>query len=140
MEAETFSFYSQIPAELAHTTYCFTCYEKTIVPGLEKYNQTMEAAKEIAVYFHDQGKESRLIKRDADPVQVNDCPDRNETLLRLAFFAAQNGYNAMVDVRLTGLKVKSGSRQSQIWSGQGIPAHVDPSKIIKDRSFWSNPN
>lgn len=140
MDEDQFSFLAQIPAELAHTTYCPNCYDNTVAPALASYNETMELAKEVHVYSKTQTKETRLIKRKEHPVKVTDCKDHDETILRLAFFAAQAGYNGLVDVQLSSEKIKNGSYQTMKWSGAGIPARIDSKKIPRDRSIWQNPN
>lgn len=140
MDEDTFSFLKKTPAELSHTIYCPACFDQHVAPALVEYQQSMEAAKEIAIFFDNQGKETRLIKRLEEPYKVENCQDRNETILRLAFWAAQNGFNCLVDVAITSSKTKSGSYTTQVWQGSGIPAHVDESKLIKDRSFSNYPN
>lgn len=130
VDEDTFSFLAEVPTELSHTTYCHSCHEQTVVPALVDYNQLMEQAKEIAIYFHNQGKETRLMSRKEDPVSVKNCLDRDETILRLAFYATQKGYNSLVDVKVDSEKIKEGSRQKMIWHGSGVPTQVTPDKII----------
>ena len=140
LEEGQFSFLAQVPAELNHILYCQNCYEQTVAGPLADYQAMLEKAKEILVYESHQGKETRLLKRIEKPVHVKDCPDREEALLRLAFFALQAGYNAIIDVDLKSAKVRTGSYQTHMWSGSGIPAQVTENRIVKDRSFWHNPN
>ncbi|MBC7742525.1 MAG: hypothetical protein H7061_10020 [Bdellovibrionaceae bacterium] len=137
---DTFSFLARIPASLKHTTYCEPCFHNTVEPELAAYNRILERAKNIMVFSKTQSKETRLIKRIEDPVKVIDCPDHDETILRLAFFAAQANYNAIVDVELVSEKVKNGSYQTSKWAGVAIPAQVNDAKLLKDRSSWSDPN
>lgn len=131
IDEDAFSFLPRIPAEFVTGTFCNPCFEFKVSPEIDSYNQTMEAAKEIAVFFNDQGKETRLVKRLADPVQVFECNDRDETVLRLAFFAAQGNYNGIVDVDVRSKKIKSGNYQTHVWRGTAIPAHIDPKKLNK---------
>ena len=140
LDDSSFSFLATVPAELKHTTYCGPCFEKIVAPELAKYNAMMEKAKNINVYEKTQGKETRLIKRWADPVKVIGCGDREETLLRLAFFAAQLNYNAIIDVNITGEKIRNGTYQTQIWKGEGIPANVHADRLIQDRSLRQHPH
>ncbi len=124
LEEESFSFLKVIPSELSHSVYCGSCFAEKVAPELETHQQLLERAKNIIVYESTQGKETRLIPRKEKPVTVKDCADREETLLRLAFFAAQANYNAIVDVNLTSVKVKTGSYQTTKWSGTGVPVNV----------------
>ncbi len=100
----------------------------------------MAAAKEIMVFMKAQNKETRFIKRLEEPVSINECADHNEAILRLAFFAAELDYNAIIDVNIISKKVKIGNYQTTIYSGTAIPAHVREDKLIKDKSNWSKPN
>lgn len=135
-----FSFLAHRPEELSYDVYCTTCFNSHVAEPLQAYNQLMEAAKEIFVFMKAQNKETHYIDRKETPLQVVDCADRDETLLRLAFFAAEAKFNAIIDVELKSKKIKQGSYQSTLWSGTAIPAHVQPEKLIKDRALRQNPN
>ena len=140
LDAGSFSFLKVLPKELSHTTYCMNCFDKEVAPALANYETTMAAAKEIQVFEKTQGKETRLIKRTEKPVEVLDCPDREETMLRLAFLAAALGFNAIIDADIRSEKVKVGGYQSTKWSGKALPANVSNRQLVKDRSIWQNPN
>jgi hypothetical protein len=140
MDEERVAFFARIPSELSHSVYCNQCFTEKISSQLDSYDQLMESAKNILVFSKTQSKETRLIKRLEDPVSVQDCASEGEALLRLAFFTAQAGYNALIDYVLVPKKVKSGSYQTTKWSGTGIPANVREDKLIKDRSFSKRPN
>ncbi|WP_413613263.1 hypothetical protein [Bdellovibrio sp. HCB-110] len=129
LEEDSFSFLAKIPQDLSFNVYCPQCFDAKVAPELDSYNDTMERAKSIMVFFKDQGKESRLMSRKEPPVQVVDCADREETLLRLAFFAAKANYNGLVDAELTSKKIREGSYQTHKWSGTAIPTHIDPKKV-----------
>ncbi|MFN7904902.1 MAG: hypothetical protein ACK5P5_06925 [Pseudobdellovibrionaceae bacterium] len=118
-----FSFLAKIPKELSKTLYCAHCFREKVETPLAEYNEIIERAKAVNVFNNTQGKETRLFKRTEKAVQVVKCNDYEETLLRLAFFAAQGGYNSLVDVKLTPEKVRSGSYQTTVWSGIGIPTN-----------------
>lgn len=121
---DSFSFLEKVSEELSHNVYCPQCFDAKVVSALEAYNETMERAKNLAVYLKDQSKETRLMSRKAQPVQVLNCADREETLLRLAFLAANAGFNCLVDVDLTSKKIREGSYQTQSWSGTAVPVQV----------------
>lgn len=140
LDDESFAFLKKVPANLAHTTYCEPCFHNTVTPELEAYQATFERAKNVLVFGKSQSKETRLVKRLEDPVKVVDCPDHDEAVLRLAFFAAQKKYNAIIDVDLKSEKVKTGSYQTSKWTGSGIPAQVIEGKLVRDRSFSTDPN
>lgn len=137
---DSFAFLANVPSELSYDVYCVTCYSQNIEAQLEAYQATLEQAKNVLVFNKKQGKETRLIKRTEKPVHVRDCKDHDEAVLRLAFFAAQANYNAIVDVDVVGTKVRTGSYQTTLWSGSAVPAHVQAHRLVKDRSIWKNPN
>lgn len=128
-EEDSFSFLDKIPPHLTHGTYCGPCFDAKVAPELASYAETMEKAKDVAVFFKDQGKETRLIKRSNEVFRVKDCLDRDETLLRLAFFAAQKDFNSVIDVDLVSEKIRSGTYQTQRWSGTAVPANISDKKI-----------
>jgi hypothetical protein len=137
---ESLSFLKEIPEVLGQTSYCSVCFTEKVSPELNRYEATLAAAKNILVFDKTQGKETRFIKRKEAPLQVTDCADKNETILRLAFFAVQLGFNAIIDVDLKSRKVKDGRHQHTLWSATAIPAQVTDNKLLKDRSLRSNPN
>lgn len=131
---------AQIPQELSGSAYCGACYTTKVLPALDSYAQTLEQAKEILVYTKSQGKETRFIRRTEKPVRVEKCNDYDEIILRLAFFAAQAGFNAIIDVDIRSEKIRTGGYQTTLWSGVGTPANVQNHQLVKDRSIWQNPN
>lgn len=100
----------------------------------------MELAKDIDVFYKQQSKETRLLQRRHELLKVQGCQDEQETLMRLAFLAAQAGFNGLIDVEVVGKKVRSGSYQTTTWSGTGLPTQVKKEKLLRDRSLWQNPN
>jgi hypothetical protein len=129
IDVDRFSFLSKTPIELTHGTYCGACFANQVAPALEEYGAKMEKAHDVLVFFENQGKETRLIKRADKTYHVESCPDRDETVLRLAFFALEDGYNTIVDVDVVYEKSRQGSFKIAKWSGSGVPAHYEPKKI-----------
>lgn len=128
-QEDSFSFLAKVPEDLTHGTYCGPCFDDKVAPELAKYDDIMDRAKNVAVFFKDQGKETRLIKRGNEVFRVKDCPDRDETLMRLAFFAAQKDFNSLIDVDLVSEKIRNGTYQTQKWSGTAVPANLSDRKI-----------
>lgn len=140
LEEGTFSYLRRIPQDLMHTTYCEPCFENSVSSELSKYQELIEAAKEIRIFYNDQRRETRLVPRLEDPYTVQDCSDEQEVLMRMAFWAAQAGFNSVIDVEVVGKKNKIPGSQRMIWSGSGLPAQVDFARLPKDKSFWHKPN
>lgn len=91
----------------------------------------IQKAGGIHIFFKGQGKETRNlnIKRPDVLLEVKDCADYDETLLRLAFLAAQGDYNVIVDVEVESEKVQNGSFQNLKWHGTAIPSYASPEKL-----------
>lgn len=140
VEPDAFSFLTVVPDELTHSAFCNDCFVAQVQPRLDQYAETLEKAKNIAIWEKDQSKETRFFSRKEKALKVENCSDRQETILRLAFLATQVGFNAVIDVQVTGKKITNGTYQTTSYSGSGIPTNVDARKIVKDRSIWQNPN
>lgn len=123
MPEDSFSFLVKIPKELSHRIYCHSCYLVHVEEALQNYEEKLNQAKDIQVFLSNQGKETRLVKRLERPIKVENCLDRNETMLRLAFQAVSLGYNTLVDVNITGKKQVDGKYQKQVFSGSAIPVN-----------------
>ena len=113
-----------IPDELSHPKTCGGCYSETVEPELAVYEDTLDRAKQVLVFFKTQKKGLRIQKRERLPEYVDSCPDRDETILRLAYLAASKGYNSVIEVEVTSKKVRNEAYQTSVWSGEGIPADV----------------
>lgn len=128
----TFSFLKTIPDILKHHRYCGACYDQQVAPALESYLEVMERAKQAFIFFTTQRKEAPILKREKEKIAILTCADRDELILRLAFFAAQAGHNAVIEVEVKSEKIRNGSYQTSQWSGSGIPATVDAERIEKN--------
>jgi hypothetical protein len=123
IDENTFSFLQKIPAPLSHTVYCGNCFDDNVKSEIDSYNQTMEDAKNIAVFSKSQGKETRLFSRKEELFKIIDCKDHDEAILRLAFYAAQAHFNTIIDLDITFKKVKNGSYQYLLWSASARPSN-----------------
>lgn len=137
LDEEAFSWKTYVAPEFKHSTYCRLCFDAKVAPEIEAYEALKEKAKEVFVFFKTESKESRLIKRLEDPIEVPECQDREETLLRLAFMAAEKDFNVIVDIEIDGKKVRSGAYQTLVFSGKAIPSWVPPEKL-NEKNRWSS--
>lgn len=140
LDDDTFGYMAKVPLAASHTTYCGPCYNDHVAPVLEKYQDTVERAKNIMIFTKMQNKETRFIKRYEEVLHVTNCLDQEDVLMRLAYFAAASDFNGVIDVDIVSKKIRNGSYQTTQWSGSGVPAHVNPAKLVKDKSFSSGPN
>lgn len=125
----------EVPSELNHETYCAPCFVKTVGPALSDYEDTVSRARSVLVFTRSRGDETRVVRSSEKKLSVFDCSDEEETLLKLAFIAAQRKYNALLDVEFKSKKIRNGGYQTSLWSGSGIPARVDAAKFpVPDRN------
>lgn len=129
LDQSTFSFMEEIPEILSHTHYCSACYDDQVAPEFDKYQEILERAKQVFVFFTTQRKEIPLIRRSKVTFHVKESQDRDETILKLGYFAAKDNYNAITEVNVFAEKVRNGSYQTSTWQGSGIPALVDAVKM-----------
>ena len=131
LDESYFSFLKGVPDELKQKIYCTTCYDQKVAPAKGSYLELMERAKNVYVFFKKHNVP--LIKRSRTPVSVKDCSDHDETLLRLAFFAVEQSFNALVEVNLISEKVFVNGYQSLNWSGTACPAEIRASSLEENR-------
>lgn len=129
---ETFSFMKVVPEELKHTTYCSNCFDDKVAAPLAEYEETMEKAREVIIFFKNQGKLTRFLKRKEDPYKVVDCADQEDALMRMSFFAVQSNFNALIDVEITNRKVKVGTYLKGVVDGSAIGIQIDPNSLNSD--------
>lgn len=131
LEEGSFSFLKKIPKDLTYSTYCPHCFDKSVAGPLEEYSKTMELAKNVNIFLKNQSKESRIYKSDEPPITVEDFPDAEETLLRLAFKAVELKFNGLIAVDIYSKKVRIGGYQTLSWSGTGIPTYIHNEKSLR---------
>ncbi len=129
LEDDAFSFLAEIPPDLAHKTYCPSCFDQKVSPEMHCYNEIMERAKLVTVFFIDQGKATRLMNRNEKTIQVKDCNDKRDTLMRLAFFAAKANFNALIDADITAVKKRINSYQTSVWHGSATPLNLNEAQL-----------
>jgi hypothetical protein len=121
---ETFPLESSLPSELKHTFYCASCYDQHVEPFRSEYEATLEQAKQINVIFKGSKSSHRVLRKADKAMSIENMPDRDETILKLAFHAARGGYNSIIDVEVTSQKVRNEGYQKMSWSGKGTPAEI----------------
>ncbi len=132
VSAEEFRFLSEVPDILTRKVYCHPCHDSEVLPEKERYEEILERAKNIFVFFKTQRKQIPLIRKSKVPVVVETCDDRDETILRLGFLAAEQNHNAIIEVDVNAKKVRNEGYQTSVWSGTAFPADVDGSKVEQE--------
>ncbi len=129
IDEESFDFALRKPKFIPVGAYCFTCFEGKVKSAVDDYNEKMERAKNVNVFYISQNKESRFVRRNEEPLKIEDCDDRDEVILRLAFLAVEADKNALVDLDFSTRKVYNGGWKTTRWTGWAIPGTVDESKL-----------
>jgi uncharacterized protein YbjQ (UPF0145 family) len=119
-----FPFLSDVAPELKHAYYCGPCYDEHVEPVKTAYDASLERAKDVNVLYKGSKSTVRYEKKADRETTVSGSPDRDETILRLAFEAARAGYNAVVDVEISSEKVRNHGWQTSSWTGRGTPAEI----------------
>ncbi len=118
-----FNFLKEVPEDLTHGYYCNDCFVNKVSSDYETYNTILERAKNVEVYFKKKhSKEVRFFKHASKPLSLHDYKDYDELLLHMAFLAAKDGYNAIINVETSSRKKYDGSYKTVLWSGTGLPA------------------
>ena len=132
VDEATFMFQPKLPEILTHNVYCQLCYDEHVAPRLETYNEVLTRAKEVFFITLSFRGFLPTLKKAKTEISVKDCTDRDETIMRLAFLAAEAGYNSIIYGEVTSQKVRDNAYQTSRWSGHGLPAIVDEAKLRMD--------
>jgi hypothetical protein len=136
----TFSFFTVVADVLTKENYCHECYEAHVLPEKVRYDDLMFKAHEAYYLSRAYRGNVRIMKKHIKRVEVNDCDDRREMILRMAFMAAELGYNAVIDAVLESNKVRigatknvpgKGTYQTHSWKGSALPALIDGEHLEK---------
>lgn len=116
----------EIPENLRHPHYCPYCFVNHILPARAKYLETMERAKKVTVFDKPRRRQPHYSAYSKSKLIVEACEDKSVTLMRLAYLAAEQGYNAVTRVNIRYEKVRdTGGYQTTLWSGTGFAATID---------------
>lgn len=122
---DTFAYLTKVPEKLSHAHYCPNCFDAQVAPELASYQETVERAKEIVYLSKDYPGYVRVLRRHTKRVTIEKCDDRRETILRMAFVAAQLKFNALIEAEVESAKIRMGGYQSTAWRGSAMPALID---------------
>lgn len=126
---DAFAFLPDVPEQLKKSRYCPLCYDSQVAPELAIYDEILARAKEVVFLTEGYRGEVPVIRKSKVEVRIAACADRDEVILRLAFLAARDGYNAVIKSVVSSVKVRNHSYVKSEWSGHGTPAVVDEKKL-----------
>jgi hypothetical protein len=122
IDENEFEILDLLPIKIRGKSFCPNCFSKEAYPIIAEYNEILERAKQVDVYEIEQSQETNRMPRHEKPILVKESDDRDQTLLRLAFLAAQRGFNTIIDVDLKSKKSnQGGTYRKLVWSGSAIP-------------------
>ena len=130
----------RVPDILKHEQYCSPCYTQYVLPALSMYNDVMSRAKNVFVIDKPRRRPLPKLAQAKEPLCIEDCDDEQEVLLRLAFQAAELGYNSVIKVNVSGKKVRNGGYQKMIWKATGYPAQLDGVRLERQSEEGNSPN
>ncbi len=129
LDSFTFSFLTKVPAELSKSLYCLHCYDSVVGPARQEYDDKLKQAEEIYFLTKAYPGYVRVLKRHTKRVEILDCDDRRETILRMAFMAVELGFNAIIEADVKSHKARKGGYQTSRWVGSAMPANVDAAQL-----------
>jgi hypothetical protein len=129
LDDKAFSFLRKKPKELSHSIYCDPCFNERVFSPLSIYEEQYAKSKDIIVFRKNETKKTGHLKRKSPPYKVEDCEDEQEVILRLAFYAVQDGFNCLLDLEINHKKIIVGSHKKTIFSATAVPISIDPSEV-----------
>jgi hypothetical protein len=124
LDDDAVSLMSVIPPELTHRSYCPNCYAQKVEPQIRAYEEIVEKAEDINLFYIKEGKATRLMKRMEKPFQVNNCRDKNQAIMRLAYLAAKSNFNTLIDIDISVVRTRINSYKTSIWQGSAVPTNL----------------
>lgn len=131
IDTNSFSFMAKAPAQLTQGEYCPRCFGDVIEPARAAYEATMAQAGEIYYLSKAYPGWVHLKRKHTKRVVVENCDDRRECIMRLAFYAAEMGYNSIIEAEVESFKVRKNHRQTSLWKGSALPANIDGERLEK---------
>lgn len=119
----------KVPETLKHNSYCMPCFDENVAVPLGQYNDTMEKAKDIILYSKEQSKLTRLIKRKEEAYKVDDCEAEDEAVMKMSFYAVEDGFNCLIDLQIQTKKIIVGSHKKTMYGATAVPCTIDPKAI-----------
>jgi len=124
VDEDSFDFFNMIPVSLQNKAFCQGCFANQVSTEIEALKVLLKKARQVNVYRKEQGTETRFIRRIQKPIRVMDCQDEQETLLRLAFLATQQGFSTLVDVEIQSRKIGEGRYKKYVFDGTAVPVET----------------
>jgi len=123
---DAFLYQEKIPEKLTHAAYCWRCFNEHVAPELTAYEAMAEKAKNVYFLTADYKGYVRILGKHKGRISIPDCADRREIILKMAFIAAELGFNAIIQSKVESMTVpKGGGHYSSRWKASSLPALID---------------
>jgi len=132
LETAAFDFWQKVPKEISHSLYCENCWELNVVPAQIRYDELMAKAEQTFYVSKNYPGYVRIFRKHTKKVEVTDCRDRKEAQLRMAFQAAELGFNSIIEAEIDSKKARSNERSSTLWWASSLPADIDGERYEKN--------
>jgi len=132
LDPDQFALQKKLPEVLTHTRYCQICFDIHVAPARENYNEILERAKNVSVITTSYKGHVPVLKKSRVNVAFENCNDREDLIMKLAFQAAAEGFNALIQCDLVREKLRNYGYQKSTWKGGGTPATVDQQMLARN--------
>lgn len=118
-----------VPDFLKHNSYCINCFDDQVAAPLSDYTGKMEKARDIIIYSKEQSKLTRFLKRKTEPYVVEGCEDEEEAVMKMSFYAVEDGFNCLIDLQYNSKKLIVGSHKKTLVGATAMGITIDPNEI-----------
>jgi hypothetical protein len=126
LDKNDFSLIESRPKDLDHAAYCGACFDQTVRPALDKYENLEVLAKDVYFQSNNFHGNSHILSKYSKSISIAKCDDRRQLILMLAYKAAELNYNAIVSADIRSKRVYAeGGYGHYEWSGSAIPANIN---------------
>lgn len=128
VDRELLRYHPKPPKQFNLTHYCPDCYERSILPHVEKYEEVRARAAKITIVRDNYRGLVPCLKRVNTPVTVKRHADEFHATEHMRYLAAEEGYDAIVDFSTEGKQKRNAGWQTTEWSARGYFANLNHKK------------
>lgn len=125
IDREMVRYHPKPPKQFNQTHFCPTCYERSVQPHVEKYEEIAARAKQVTVVRDNYRGQVPCLKKIALPKVVKKHADEFHAIEHLRFLAAYEGYDAVVELSTKGDQKRNAGWQTTEWSASGHFANLN---------------
>lgn len=80
VDEEMLAYLQRPHNDLLHSAYCQACFDEKISPVKRQYENTLNIARDVSIYYKAQSKETRAYRRKEKPYSVENCMIKSKFL------------------------------------------------------------